>query len=325
MDIRLGGPLAATAAVTALTSPFIRERLHESQKLDHPNERSSHQVPTPRGGGLACALGLVVGGVVGRCIGASPSLVWSGSSALLGMVGWVDDLSSLDLAPRLGAQVFVGLVAGGRLGGPMGSSVGAVLVPCVVNAVNFMDGINGITGMTAAVWGLSMLSDHRLPDSVRLEGALTAGMGVGFLPFNVPDASMFLGDVGSYLIGTGISVSVLEAFFHPGNKPGPVRLAALLPMLPYLADTGATLILRGIRGEVIGEAHRDHFYQRLVRDGDLPHWVVSAGVASASLGCVLMGRARGSVLGAVPVLACYLASPKVVARFRGMRRLLKST
>src|SRR5690606_19964914 len=107
-------------ASTVAVGPFVRSWLHRRRSFDHPNERSSHAVPTPRGGGLACAMGALVGAVASRLLGSGPSSSWIGSSAVLGFVGRVDDVANIAPVPRLGAQVLVGCVAGARAGGPLG-------------------------------------------------------------------------------------------------------------------------------------------------------------------------------------------------------------
>ena len=309
----LGG-FIVSAVSTAGAGPLVRSWLRRQQSFDLPNRRSSHTVPTPRGGGLACAAGGVVGAAASRMFGSGPTTNWLGASATLGAIGRIDDVASLPPVWRLGAQMLTGVVAGARVGGPLGATAGAVAIPSIVNAFNFMDGINGISGGTAAAWGLVVATDPRLELSSRAQGGITAGMGLGFLPYNVPRASMFLGDVGSYLLGSGIAVTVLESAFTDGRPNARNAGRALAPLAPYLADTGMTIVRRASRGDSVTEAHREHAYQKLVHESGLPHWAVSGLVASATAACGLSGRSRYGVVAVASIVATYIASSSL-ARF----------
>lgn len=308
------GGFIASAVATAGAGPLVRSWLRQRQCFDLPNERSSHTVPTPRGGGLACATGGVVGAVASQLLGSGTTTNWLGASATLGAVGRVDDVASLPPVSRLGAQMLVGLSVGARVGGPLGAAVGAVAVPSIVNAFNFMDGINGISGGTAAAWGSVVFSDSSLQRSSRAQGGITAGMGLGFLPYNVPRASMFLGDVGSYLLGSGIAVTVLESAFTGGRLNSRKAGRALAPLAPYLADTGITIVRRAFRGDSVTEAHKEHAYQRLVHETGWPHGAVSGLVAGATVACGLSGRCRYGAVAVASLVSIYVASPSL-ARF----------
>ncbi|WP_428844206.1 hypothetical protein [Dietzia natronolimnaea] len=209
------------------------------------------------------------------------SLDWTASSAVLGIVGRFDDNLGLRAAPRLAAQVVAGAGVGARSGGVKGALVGVVVLPAIVNAFNFMDGINGISGGTAAAWGASVAASGRVGAQARMQGAVTAGMGLGFLPYNVPTASMFLGDVGSYLFGGGIAATVIQSFFTGKRLDLNGAVDTLAPLIPYLADTGSTIVKRAVRGESITQAHREHAYQRIVQETGWPHWCVSSIIALA--------------------------------------------
>lgn len=309
-------PFFAAAIPTAATCLPVRSWLVRREGFDRPNERSSHSVPTPRGGGIACALGAVAGSTVSRLCGRGPSSAWLVSSSVLGGVGWLDDVRGLAPLPRLGTQVVVGAATGASAGGMLGTAFGAMALPAIVNAFNFMDGINGISGGTAASWGVSVGSDSRLADSQRLQGLLTAGMGVGFLPYNAPKASMFLGDVGSYLFGAGIAVTVIESALSEEQLKFSKCMVAIGPLVPYLADTGMTILQRLIRHESVTEAHREHVYQRLVHEIGLEHWMVSSLMAIASLGCGIACRSQSRAYTVIPIAIAYLVSPYALRRFR---------
>lgn len=311
MDTRSIEVLLSTATSTALSAPVIRKWLRRQQNFDYPNERSSHTVPTPRGGGLACAVGGTLGSLTALAAGRAPSSSWMGASAFLAGVGRIDDVNGLSAIPRLGAQAVSGAYVGGKSGGPIGLISGLLVVPAIVNAYNFMDGINGISGGTAAAWGLCVAIDIAQPEHVRTQGYLSAGMGLGFLPFNVPDASMFLGDVGSYLIGAGIAVSVVESAF-PDKRLRPFAAArTIAPLVPYLADTGSTILRRLARGESLTAAHREHSYQRLAHETGWDHWKVSLLASFAAGACGLAARSRTGSLAVVPIAGLYLFAPDI--------------
>jgi UDP-N-acetylmuramyl pentapeptide phosphotransferase/UDP-N-acetylglucosamine-1-phosphate transferase len=134
-----------------------------------------------------------------------------------------------------------------------------------VNLTNFMDGIDGITvaGIVPVVAGIALFAANAGPTaSMELVIALALiGALLGFAPSNVHVASVFLGDVGSLAIG-GIVAFLLLSLACRGQL-----IAALILPLYYLADTAVTLLLRWRRGAVLGEAHREHFYQRAVGRG----------------------------------------------------------
>ena len=310
------GALLASTASTAAAGPVVKTWLHRRRNLDVPNDRSSHTVPTPRGGGLACAVGAVAGLLAARSARREVSSEWITASAALGFVGRLDDHVGLRAAPRLSAQVAVGAGVGARSGGIKGAIVGAVVMPTIVNAFNFMDGINGISGGTAVAWGASVASTEGVPSQSRMQGAVTAGMGLGFLPYNVPEASMFLGDVGSYLFGGGIAATVIQSSFTDKRLDLGAAVNTLSPLIPYLADTGSTIVKRATRGESITQAHREHAYQRLIQETGWPHWRVSGIAALASALCGYVCRTPRRSLAAIPVTGIYLAAPSIARSMR---------
>lgn len=197
------------------------------------------------------------------------------------------------------------------LGGVAGSLLGAGVTAVAVNATNFMDGINGISGMTAALWGLCVvpvgvtISDGAL---VGL-GAATAGSALGFLPYNLPEAQLFLGDVGSYLFGGLFAGGVLLTL----ADRGPV-VRVLTPLSVYLVDVSTTLAHRASRGAPLAQAHREHAYQRMVSDRGWTHvQASSAALAAAAAAVVLFDtsgghRKAGIAATALPLITYYLAA-----------------
>ena len=233
------------------------------------------------------------------------------------MLGLVDDQSGgLSPVSRLMIQALAGVIAGGHQGVGV-ATLGAIALPGVVNVVNFMDGINGITGSTAAVWGLLTALDANASATVRVLGSVTAGAGLGFLPHNLPTASMFLGDVGSYFIGSLMGAALIDAL---PNFTTTMRVGS--PLLAYAADSTQALWRRSRRGEPLFEAHRGHVYQRLVDEHSLSHTTVSAIHAVTALVVGLAARSQSPtvrVLGTGAVLATYVGSPEILGLLHRVR------
>ena len=234
--------------------------------LDVPNLRSSHEIPTPRLGGLAIIFGTWTGFFVIRPDGAWPLLI---AATLVGAVGLVDDLGNLHFGTKAAAQT---LVAGFLVlfyAPPLLSEapgllrilvfvVGTIWIVSLSNAFNFMDGIDGIIGGAALVnvVFLSILAGG---------GALpvVAGAVAGFLIWNVNPASIFLGDSGSYFLGFFLAATALYAP-SPGAGWSPLLfVACVLVFTPLLFDTAYTLFRRYRAGKNIFSAHREHLYQRI--------------------------------------------------------------
>lgn len=306
---------AISAVVTALLSPLVRALLVKSGTLDIPNERSSHTIPVPRGGGIACAGGIATGFLVAHIRGEQ--VPWLGLVAVLALatVGLIDDRRGLPAQLRLGAQLAVGAGLGFAVAGTTGVALGALVVPIVVNAVNFMDGINAITGLHIVVWGVVTAVAGALHGSslLSLLGAVAAGSGFGFLPWNAPQARLFLGDVGSYLFGAFMSLGIVAA-----SSEGIYAITAAAPLALYLADTGTALVRRAIRHESLTTAHREHVYQRLVDDVGMSHMgvaVLTSGMSALVAAAWLSESAMIGLIATLIIAAAYLTSPAWAARW----------
>jgi UDP-N-acetylmuramyl pentapeptide phosphotransferase/UDP-N-acetylglucosamine-1-phosphate transferase len=287
--------------------PILRRR----GILDRPNERSSHGVATPRGGGIAVTGSvLLIWAALG--IGGHVSPVVIGivlGTLLLAIVSWIDDLRGLTPVLRLAAQalaVVMGIVALPRTGdwlptwlGP-GAYVAAAALLWVwwINVFNFMDGADGLAGSEAAAIGLGLLlfaglGVGRDPQLAWLAAAIL-GAAIGFLCWNWPPAWIFLGDVGSTTLG------YLTGFLLLGVAgSGHWRLALVLPLY-FLADATITLARRLLRGERIWDAHREHFYQLALRRG-LSHAAVTKRVIAADLLLIVSGWTAENGWGAIAI------------------------
>ena len=245
--------------------------------LDHPNERSSHAVPTPRGGGLA-VIAVILAAWTAIAWGAGTlGLYWPALAGALALaaVSWFDDLRGLGPVPRLAVQaaavaagIFAlpgpGPVFQGLLPPALDAFAAAFLWLWFVNLFNFMDGIDGISGAeTACIGGgvcvLALVEGWT--GEVGLYALTAAAAALGFLAWNWQPARIFLGDVGSVTLG------YLLGWLLLGLAATGYWAAALLLPLYYLADATLTLLSRLRRREPIWQAHRKHYYQRAIRRG----------------------------------------------------------
>lgn len=250
--------------------------------IDTPNSRSLHARPTPRGGGIGIALAffLVAGGQV----------AWRGDFytltslflplAAIVAVSHLDDRRSLSPGPRLlvhlGAAVWFVLLSSGleriSLPGiaiPLGVTGGGVfsvlLLVWLTNLYNFMDGMDGFAGGMAVIgFGVLGALSHMGGDAT---GALlawcAAGGSAGFLVLNFPPARLFMGDVGSLLLGFLAGALVIRAE-HQAAVPAWI---GLLVFSPFAVDATVTVVRRAVRGDRVWQPHRTHYYQQLVRLG----------------------------------------------------------
>ncbi|MEQ7008245.1 hypothetical protein ABN028_18905 [Actinopolymorpha sp. B17G11] len=294
--------------------------------VDVPNGRSSHRSPTARGGGIAVVggvwLGVVAGWFVGMPVPWAVVAVALGLSALLGLA---DDVRSVGVLPRLAIQLGLGLALAlwvFRSGTPQLTGIGfgmlvvvaAIWLAGFTNAYNFMDGINGISALTAVVAGswYAYVGWEWQVEQLGVLGLAVAGAAAGFLPWNLPRARVFLGDVGAYAIGMSLAGLALWAAIA-----GVPLWSASAPLLVYVVDTGWTLTRRIVCGRPWREAHREHVYQRLV-DGGWSHTRSAMLSALAALACCAASIVTNSVDVTVGLLllvvgaACYLLLPQAI-------------
>jgi UDP-N-acetylmuramyl pentapeptide phosphotransferase/UDP-N-acetylglucosamine-1-phosphate transferase len=279
----------ATGLLTCLTTRLLIPILAHREILDCPNERSSHQVPTPRGGGIAVIGSTLLAWVVFARTESMPSGVFGIvlGAVLLAAVSWFDDLRGLSPIVRLLAQaaaVAVGILV---LPGPRDlfylAAIGLVWI-WWINLFNFMDGIDGLAGTEAAAIGASLLLFAGVgagaDPALRTLAAVVTGAAIGFLVWNWSPARIFLGDIGSVPLGYVLGFLLLDLAAR-----GRWTIAVILPLY-FLADATITLVRRLLRGERVWQAHREHFYQHAVRRG-LGHAAVVKRVIAADL--VLIG------------------------------------
>lgn len=288
--------------------------------LDQPGDRRSHGVATPRGGGIAIVIALLagIGCLIVRAGAPAPFLGAAATGLLLvAGIGWVDDHRPLSPWSRLATHGLAALVLGcGVLlqGGDFALAIGAACLALVlVNVWNFMDGIDGLAASQAvlAAVGYALYSGPGMPAWLAM--ALAAAC-VGFLPFNLPRARIFLGDVGSGALGFALAVVVVALARKDGNA-APVLL---LPLSAFLIDATLTLGARMLRAERWWTPHVQHAYQRWARRTGR-HGVVTtayAGWTLAAVAIMLAARTAGIAMMVVIILSWYLAGSIVWQQLR---------
>jgi UDP-GlcNAc:undecaprenyl-phosphate/decaprenyl-phosphate GlcNAc-1-phosphate transferase len=310
LAVLTAGLLATEVSIRALRAKGV---------VDVPNQRSSHTRTTVRGAGIGVAACAVVAALVAAALGQDQLLRVAVLVAIFAALGFADDLLTLHAGVRLPAQLLLAVATVLVLpppGGLIWAVLAVIFIVGYVNAFNFMDGINGISGLHAAAIGLTWMVGGLLlsePLAVLL-GSVAAAAALAFLPFNLPVARAFLGDVGSYFFGGWLAISAVLLL---GQLP---LLLLLLPLLPYVADTAWTLVRRVRRGETLHEAHREHVYQRLVLAG-WSHTRTSSLMGALTLWCGAAGIVTALAPAGVAVLAVvaagaacvlYLTLPRIV-------------
>jgi Fuc2NAc and GlcNAc transferase len=272
---------AGALVLAAVLTGVVRKRALRHGLLDVPNERSSHSLPTPRGGGIAIvfasAVALAVLGALGA-VDASLIVAILGGGVAVGIVGFIDDRRGMSAAVRLSVHVAASLFAVIMFGGlpaiQFGETVvhfgwggyvlGTLAVAWVINLFNFMDGIDGIAaaeavfiaGAGALLYGISAAAAPAANAAIVI--AMTC---LGFLIWNWPPARIFLGDVGSGYLGYVIAVLAIA-----NARDNPTALLSWLILGGvFFCDATATLVRRLLRRDRVHEAHRSHAYQWLAR------------------------------------------------------------
>jgi Fuc2NAc and GlcNAc transferase len=262
---------------------IIRRYAERRQLLDHPNERSSHSMPTPRGGGLAIVLLVTGTGLWFVRGGLSQYLVYIVCGLVIAFLGWRDDTHSLSPRVRFVVQGLVAAASIWGLGyfssvtiplfgklqlGAVGVVITFLWIIGLTNAYNFMDGIDGMAGGVAFAaglgWALLTSNIPYLANSFVFWIALAIAAGsLGFLGHNWHPAKIFMGDVASTFLGYSFAVMPLMA----ANEEGDALMLGTLLLWTFIMDAGVTFIRRALQRENVFAAHRTHLYQRLVIGG----------------------------------------------------------
>lgn len=241
------------------------------QLLDLPGARRVHDIPTPRGGGIGIALlSVATFAWLATRTGQLPSLGWVAAGiGLFSALGLIDDIRPLRALPKLAVQLLAATILVSTIPAPV--AFGWVTLPITilacaytVNLFNFMDGSNGLVAVQGTVISLAIACWPGQVEWLSIAALVLAGACAGFLPFNLPKARVFLGDVGSHAIGAGVFALLILSW-----SESVLGLAeCLLFGTPILIDTGYTLIRRARKGRPVWRAHREHLYQYAVRSGN---------------------------------------------------------
>ena len=265
-----------TAALSIIAAYLTRSYLVQRQLLDIPNERSSHAVPVPRGGGISFTLVylmLLLGWLMLNPSAQDFLLPLALCGGLLAGVGFVDDRRGLSSGLRLLLQLLclgaaVVYIFQNDLGIGIGWYYSGLLLLLIgtvwwINLFNFLDGIDGYAISEAIL--VSLVSGflcwwQGVTDLAHLNWLLGVSV-LGFTLLNWPPAKFFMGDVGSYFLGATLALLALLAF-----EAGVISPISWLTMTAlFWVDASYTLVVRWLRGEVWYQAHRSHAYQILAR------------------------------------------------------------
>ena len=328
--------LVGTAAVSYIAVAIAKRWAMANQIMDMPNARSSHSRPMPRAGGVGIVLTFCVAFLVIASVSEVnwPSMLVVLASGLgVAAVGLVDDLRGLPARVRFGVHVLAAIAAvaaGARIDvlagfslGLAGPALSVLWIVAVTNIYNFMDGIDGIASGVAVLAGvgLAVFSFFHGDLPLVLVSSALAGSALGFLVHNFPPASVFMGDVGSGFIGFVLAVLVL--LIGSSSPQGNATVPASFVLAPFLLDATLTLARRVARGERWYEAHRSHYYQRLIILG-YSHRVVS--LLYYGLTVIAIGGSIAHVLGpgawgvglllasAAPFFVLVIAVPRLESR-----------
>ena len=288
----------ATIAISFVLTHLVRKTAIKRNKFDIPNERSSHQNPTPRGGGVAVVAAFVFGLLALLIRGdiASESfyaIVLPG--ILVAAIGYLDDLGRVTAARLRLIGHFVAAVSAVYILdglppmpvfaetldiGLVGNIIAVLFLVWMLNLFNFMDGIDSITGVEAltSCLILTIFLINKSETELWQVPALMCAAVIGFLYFNWPPARIFLGDIGSGFIGFTIgTISLVIARSQPL-----ITWAVIILLGVFIVDATVTLIRRLIDKQRISTAHRSHAFQHLANSADR-HLKVSLSIAAVNI------------------------------------------
>jgi UDP-N-acetylmuramyl pentapeptide phosphotransferase/UDP-N-acetylglucosamine-1-phosphate transferase len=313
--------LIAASACGAILGLLLKTGLAWRLATDVPNHRSLHAAPTPRVGGWG-----IVPVVVAATLLLAPSLWYVAlGTTVLAAISQVDDRQGLPARVRFAAHLLAvsGLVWLFPADAPWWIlAILAILMVWLVNIYNFMDGADGLAGgMTLfgfAGYAVGALVSAHPSQDLSLVASAISGAALGFLLFNFHPARIFLGDSGSIPIGF-----LAGALGYWGWRDGvwPVWFPVVV-FSSFIVDASITLARRLLRGERFWQAHREHYYQRMVRSG-IGHtrtalaWYAMM-LAGTSLAVLLLGHSilLQLCLLAVWIVALFVAGAVIDARWR---------
>lgn len=288
------------ALISLSATGMVLKYLVKKAILDHPNDRSSHSTPTPRGGGIGMLIAVLPALFLSHFYSPTPLGAYQPvliAACALALLSWLDDLKDLGPLVRFATQIvavsvcltFIPATENGFLGGFLPIWAEKIILGIgwvwFLNLFNFMDGIDGISGIEIISIGLGIVLIAALAHlNIQYinSGLILAAAALGFLRWNWHKAKVFMGDVGSvpmgFLIGWLLISLAGEGFLIVG----------IIIALYYLIDATLTLLKRALRKEKVWQAHREHYYQKATQAG-MPHDQVVIRIALVNLcllGCV---------------------------------------
>lgn len=302
---------AAAFLVSLVTLRLVFARLGRVA-LDQPNARSLHERPVPRTGGLA----VLAGAATSLPLGAQALWLPAGIAAALALLSFVDDLRGLPTLLRfsghLAAAIGFAAAALSELS-PVAVAALVIAIAWLTNLYNFMDGADGLAGGMAVIgFGAYALAAQTAGASALASASVAiAAAAAAFLLHNFHPARIFLGDAGSIPLGF-LAAALGLLGWRDGLWP---LWFPLLVFAPFVADATATLVRRLARGERVWVAHREHYYQRMVRMGvghratALAYYALMLACACAALyarGASIAGQALASAAAALLLIGTAL-------------------
>ncbi|MCU1772390.1 MraY family glycosyltransferase [Pseudomonas sp. 13B_3.2_Bac1] len=329
LSLALAGALTGTA--------LLRRYALSNNLIDIPNARSSHELPTPTGGGVAIAVSFVLSALLLALTGL---IQWSviGAIAVSGggvtVIGLLDDYAHTPARWRLFwhfVSAITGLVIIGGLA-PIqvfgmslnlawaGYVFGSFYLVWLLNLYNFMDGIDGLASMEAIFACLGGALLYFVSGHIEFVwGPIVLALAVaGFLYWNFPPARIFMGDAGSGFLGITLGLLSLQAaWVNPALLWGWLILLGV-----FIVDATCTLVVRLVRGDKVYEAHRNHAYQYASRQfgGHLPITLSVTGINLIWLLPIATLVALGSLEGGVGLLIAYVPLILLALRFKAGQR-----
>tara|TARA_B100001142_G_C14326447_1_gene652482 strand:+ start:1385 stop:2401 length:1017 start_codon:yes stop_codon:yes gene_type:complete len=292
--------LACVFLTTLVLTGVLLRLLHRYTILDYPNQRSSHSTPTPKGAGI-----VVIGCIsISWIIAAWTTQIAGGvlvaiiAALALAILSWFDDIRGISPIWRLLSQISIVTVVlfiawswpnseFNFLGDLLPLALVYLFIGLIwvwfINLFNFMDGIDGISGIETVSIGIGIalvVLVAGLEPILAILGLALSASALGFLVWNWQPAKIFLGDVGSIPLGFLLGWLLLQLAVS-----GQWVSALILPLY-YIADTSIILLRRGLRGEKVWQSHNEHFYQQAVLHG-LSHAKVAFYVFLANVSLII--------------------------------------
>ncbi len=274
---------AAVFCISYLAVAKYRQWTIKQNFLKIPNERSSHNEPTPHGAGIVivviCLLTYVP---ISLAVTGTFSWGYISGAVMIALISFLDDIRSISFPLRLivhcaaavlliaDTETWHGITMLGNVKlGNWGYVITFLWIVWMVNSYNFMDGIDGLAGLQAVVAGVGWLCLGILMGMpvIYLFSGVIAAASLGFLLHNWNPAHIFMGDVGSAFLGFTFAALPLMARTSVTQSPDLLPIAAVLFVWFFLFDSVVTILRRAVRGEKIWIAHREHLFQRLVSAG----------------------------------------------------------